>query len=83
MIGFFVVFAYSLSINVQANSTKIDKAILIMGQQTEIMQSLVKSLNEKDRDHMEFSKTQQENTRTQREIVRLIDKMVVLMERGI
>ena len=81
IVAFFTIFGYSLSLNVVANGQKIDKAITIMGKQTEIMLGLTESLNDKDRDHVEFTKGQTETIQTQREIVRLMDKMVVLIGR--
>lgn len=82
MIGFLIIFIYTLSSNVEANGQKIDESMLIMKKQTEIMSSLAESLKDKDRDHIEFRHGQQENGRTQREIVRLIDRVVVLIEQG-
>jgi len=79
--AFFIIFGYSLSLNVQANGLKVDKVMAIMDRQTEIMSSISESLKDKDRDHIAFSRTQQETVETQREILRLIDKISMQLDK--
>lgn len=81
IIAFFIGSWYTLGTDVRANGEKTDLAIRILQKQTELLANQNESLKDKSRDHITFAQKQDLNLDMQRDIVRLMDRVVILMER--
>ena len=81
IVAFFVIFGYGLRATGQSSEKKLDGILYAVQEQNAVLTILVESLKDKDRDHISFDTKITDNAKTMREIVRLMDRVVILIER--